>query len=115
MNAVAGLAATDTTAWLFVEALWEAAIPKGQFRYYDGMLYLLGLMHVSGKFKIWANLSKPIPGRGATGSCLDALGSVCHGAQQSSAGNCFICCGQHQRMLMAARCTEYDFDRYCHQ
>lgn len=30
------------------EALWEIPIPSGQNRYYDGMLYLMSLMHLSG-------------------------------------------------------------------
>ena len=34
----------------FVQALWDATIPSGTWRYYDGMLYMLGLLHVSGKF-----------------------------------------------------------------
>ena len=54
-NAVAGLAATDRTrARQFTEALWNAPIPSGQQRYYDGMLYLLSLLHVSGSFRIYA-------------------------------------------------------------
>ena len=53
-NAVAGLAATDReTAKKFTEALWNTPIPSGQNRYYDGMLYLMSLMHVSGEFRIW--------------------------------------------------------------
>ena len=53
-NAVAGLAATDrVNAKKFTEALWNAQIPSGQNRYYDGMLYLMSLMHVSGEFRIW--------------------------------------------------------------
>ena len=36
------------------EALWNTPIPSGQSRYYDGMLYLMSLMHVSGRFRIWA-------------------------------------------------------------
>jgi oligosaccharide reducing-end xylanase len=53
-NAVAGLAATDhARAKLFTEALWNNPIPSGQNRYYDGMLYLMSLMHVSGEFWIW--------------------------------------------------------------
>jgi oligosaccharide reducing-end xylanase len=52
-NAVAGLAATDRArARLFAEALWNTPIPSGQSRYYDGMLYLMSLMHVSGEFRI---------------------------------------------------------------
>jgi oligosaccharide reducing-end xylanase len=53
-NAVAGLAATDRArAKRFSEALWNAPIPSGQFRYYDGMLYLMSLMHASGEFRMW--------------------------------------------------------------
>lgn len=52
-NAVAGLAATDRVrAKLFTEALWNAPIPAGEFRYYDGVLYLMSLMHASGEFRI---------------------------------------------------------------
>jgi oligosaccharide reducing-end xylanase len=53
-NAVAGLAATDRMrAKEFTEALWNAPIPSGENRYYDGMLYLMSLMHMSGEFRIW--------------------------------------------------------------
>lgn len=53
-NAVAGLAATDrATEKKFTEALWSAPIPSGQNRYYDGMLYLMSLMHCGGEFRIW--------------------------------------------------------------
>jgi oligosaccharide reducing-end xylanase len=53
-NAVAGLAATDRArARLFTEALWNTPIPSGQGRYYDGMLYLMSLMHAGGEFRIW--------------------------------------------------------------
>jgi oligosaccharide reducing-end xylanase len=54
-NAVAGLAATDRArAKQFTEALWKTLIPSGQSRYYDGMLYLMSLMHASGEFRIWS-------------------------------------------------------------
>lgn len=53
-NAVASLASTDQErAMKFVEALWKAEIPSGRYRYYDGMWYLMGLLHVSGEFRIW--------------------------------------------------------------
>lgn len=52
-NAVAGLAATDRArAKEFTEALWNTPIPSGQNRYYDGMLYLMSLMHLGGEFRI---------------------------------------------------------------
>ena len=53
MNAVASLAATDARAWRFVDELWSAQVPHGTWRYYDGMLYLMGLLHVSGHFRAY--------------------------------------------------------------
>ena len=53
MNAlVAG--ATRSERPEFVRALWDAPIPRGQWRYYDGMLYMFGLLHASGQYRIWA-------------------------------------------------------------
>jgi len=54
MNAVASLAATHPRARQFVEALWNTPVPSGQLRYYDGMLYLLALLHCGGEFRVWA-------------------------------------------------------------
>ena len=45
MNAVASLAATEPRRADFVQALWDLAPPSGQYRYYDGMLYLMALLH----------------------------------------------------------------------
>ena len=53
MNAVASLAATQPRAREFVEALWNVPVPTGPYRYYDGMLYLLALLHSSGEFRAW--------------------------------------------------------------
>jgi oligosaccharide reducing-end xylanase len=52
-SAVASLAGTQPVRDRFVEELWKAPIPSGHERYYDGMLYLMSLMHVSGNFRIW--------------------------------------------------------------
>lgn len=53
-NAVAALATTNTTlSTPFVQEFWSIAVPTGQYRYYDGMLYMLGLLNVSGNFKVW--------------------------------------------------------------
>jgi oligosaccharide reducing-end xylanase len=52
-NAVTSLAATHARSAKFVEALWNAQIPSGRYRYYDGMWYLMGLLHCSGEFRIW--------------------------------------------------------------
>ena len=53
-NAVASLAATNPHAKDFVKELWEVPVPSGQMRYYDGMLYLMSLLHCGGHFRIWA-------------------------------------------------------------
>ncbi|OHB66635.1 MAG: glycoside hydrolase [Planctomycetes bacterium RBG_13_60_9] len=53
MNAVASLAATNPRARQFVEDLWNTLAPSGRYRYYDGMLYLMGMLHCSGQFRIW--------------------------------------------------------------
>jgi oligosaccharide reducing-end xylanase len=53
-NAVAVLAASDPVARRFVEELYTLAPPTGKWRYYDGMLYMMGLLHVSGNFRIYA-------------------------------------------------------------
>jgi oligosaccharide reducing-end xylanase len=54
-NAIAGLAATDQSrAAKFVAALWNTPIPSGQYRYYDGLWYLMALIHDGGAFRVWA-------------------------------------------------------------
>jgi oligosaccharide reducing-end xylanase len=52
-SAVASLAATKPVKDKFVDELWKAPIPSGHQRYYDGMLYIMSLMHVSGEYRIW--------------------------------------------------------------
>ena len=54
MNAVASLAATDSRRYKFITAFWETTIPTGRYRYYDGMLYMLAMLHCSGNYRIWA-------------------------------------------------------------
>jgi len=53
MAAVAAVAADPEIGKPFVQELWDTQIPSGQWRYYDGMLYMLGLLHVSGHFRIY--------------------------------------------------------------
>jgi oligosaccharide reducing-end xylanase len=52
-NATVGFGVPASDGTPFVRALWDVAIPTGQYRYYDGMLDLLASLHVSGRFKIW--------------------------------------------------------------
>ncbi|MCH5252212.1 MAG: Ig-like domain-containing protein [Lachnospiraceae bacterium] len=53
MNAVASLAASDKRAWAFLEDLWNISPTTGKYRYYDGCLYMMGLLHCSGKFRAY--------------------------------------------------------------
>jgi oligosaccharide reducing-end xylanase len=53
-TAVASQAATNgETSKAFVDALWEAQVPSGEQRYYDGMLYMMSMLHCSGNFRIY--------------------------------------------------------------
>lgn len=54
MAAVAALAANEAQGKPFVQELWDTRIPTGQWRYYDGMLYMLAWLHVSGHFRVYA-------------------------------------------------------------
>lgn len=53
MNAVASLAADHPRRLEFVRALWERPVPDGHHRYYDGMLYMMALLHCSGRYRAW--------------------------------------------------------------
>ena len=52
MNAVACLASTSPYRKEFIEDLWSTPVPRGLYRYYDGLLYMIGLLQVSGNFRI---------------------------------------------------------------
>ena len=53
-TAVASLAATAPRKTEFVEELWNEAIPQELTeRYYDGLLYIMSLLHCSGRYRIW--------------------------------------------------------------
>lgn len=54
MSAVAALAADSERGKPFVQALWDTKVPSGRWRYYDGMLYMLAMLHLSGNFRIYA-------------------------------------------------------------
>jgi oligosaccharide reducing-end xylanase len=52
-TAVGSLAASDgRISKAFVDELWKTPTPSGEQRYYDGLLYLMSLMHCSGEFRI---------------------------------------------------------------
>ena len=53
MAATGALATTNPAlAKPFVEYLWNTELPTGQWRYYDGLMYFLGFLQVSGQFQI---------------------------------------------------------------
>ncbi|NYF81125.1 glycosyl hydrolase family 8 [Granulicella arctica] len=53
-TATASLAATPgEKSKVFLAELWKAPVPSGEQRYYDGMLYMMSLLHCSGNFRIW--------------------------------------------------------------
>ena len=52
-TAVGSLAAKPgSNADAFLKELWDMPVPAGEQRYFDGMLYLMSLMHLSGEFRI---------------------------------------------------------------
>ncbi len=55
MTAVGALASTSPIAKGFVEDLWSQPVPTGQWRYYNGLLHMMGMLHVAGEFKIHGN------------------------------------------------------------
>jgi len=52
MNAVASLIATGPQRLDFVRELWYVQPTRGRWRYYDGCLYLFGLLHLSGRYRM---------------------------------------------------------------
>lgn len=61
MNAVAALAANIEQRKEFVEALWKTQVPDGIERYYDGLLYMLAMLQLSGNFRIYKERIHPLP------------------------------------------------------
>lgn len=58
-NAVGAIALADSDnpeeralATEFMQRLWDTPLPKGKYRYYEGMVYFLSLLHVSGNFNL---------------------------------------------------------------
>jgi endo-1,4-beta-D-glucanase Y len=52
-NAVAALLVDKPLAERFVNDLWALEPPTGRFRYYDGLLQFMALLHVTGRFRAW--------------------------------------------------------------
>jgi len=78
-SGVASLAASDAArARRFTDALWNLEVPSSKiFRYYDGLLYMMSLLHASGRFR--AIPPKPQPPAAATTPPLAAGTSIAPG------------------------------------
>lgn len=50
-NATLGFALPTSSGKTYVDKLWSTGVPS--HNYWDGVLYMLGLLHVSGNFRIW--------------------------------------------------------------
>jgi oligosaccharide reducing-end xylanase len=53
MNAMLAFALPITDAKPFLQAAWDVGIPTGTYRYYSGSLYMLAMLHLSGKFSLF--------------------------------------------------------------
>jgi oligosaccharide reducing-end xylanase len=52
VNGLLGFGLDPACSRCFVQPLWDLAAPRGQHRYYSGLLYLLALLHASGNFRL---------------------------------------------------------------
>jgi oligosaccharide reducing-end xylanase len=50
-NSPLGFALPSSSGKAFVDKLWSTAVPSHD--YWNGVLYMLGMLHVSGNFRIW--------------------------------------------------------------
>ena len=46
-------------------------------------------------------------------ACTDSLARLCDSARRASAGDCLVCCGQHQPQLQQANCNSPAIDAFC--
>ncbi|MEJ2196508.1 MAG: glycosyl hydrolase family 8 [Ignavibacteriaceae bacterium] len=53
MNAVACIASTNKNRLEFIKEFWNTPVPSGKYRYYNGLLFMLGMLNVSGNFRIY--------------------------------------------------------------
>jgi hypothetical protein len=47
------LASNQKIAWDFIDDFFTMTLTSGEYRYYDGLLYFLNYLHLSGNFKIY--------------------------------------------------------------
>ncbi len=88
-NAVAALAADREKGKPFVQALWDQELPTGKYRYYDGLLMMLGFLQVSGNFRIYE------PGTAPEGQVFPTPKPEIAGKFMPSAGHTLLMVGQN--------------------
>ncbi len=94
-NAVAALAADREIGEPFVQALWDASVPTGQYRYYDGLLMMLGLLQVSGNFRIYE------PGTAPEGQVFPTPKPEVYGKFAPLSGNALLLVGSDKKSIDA--------------
>jgi endo-1,4-beta-D-glucanase Y len=94
-NAVAALAADPEKGKSFVRALWDQGIPTGKYRYYDGLLMMLGLLQVSGNFRIYE------PGTVPEGQVFPTPAPEITGKFAPPAGHALLLVGQDKESVDA--------------
>lgn len=52
-NASGALASNQSVAWDFIDDFFNMSIPSGTYRYYDGLLYFLNFLNLSGNYRIY--------------------------------------------------------------
>ena len=52
-NGVGAFAVNTTLGTTYTQRLWNVSPPTGTYRYYNGMVYFLSMLHASGYFKIY--------------------------------------------------------------
>jgi oligosaccharide reducing-end xylanase len=53
VNAMLAFGLPSADAKPFLQAAWDQKTPTGQYRYYDGMLYALSMLYLSGSFSLF--------------------------------------------------------------
>jgi oligosaccharide reducing-end xylanase len=94
-NAVAALAADREIGEPFVKALWDTQVPTGTYRYYDGLLMMMGLLQVSGNFRIYE------PGTAPAGQVFPTPKPEVNGRFAPSTGKALLVVGQNKESIDA--------------
>ena len=89
MLAVAGQGCPDARqAKTWLQRLWDAPMPVGRYRYYDGLLALLGLLQAGGRFQALGRNGLTKPRGGSLSRLAVRLGTPprCVPARAATAG-----------------------------